>query len=126
MIRLAGILLLVLGTSAVADNSRVYESYDGVTIGRVFLSPAERDYLDARRHLKPGPAGAEPGPDSSEDGDDKTPPPAGFIVGPNGKSKVWKEGDFVDAGTRTTQTMAFPGDIEIVRHVAKDGSGDEE
>lgn len=126
MIRATGILLTVLAAPAFADNGLVYESYEGVTIGRVFLSPAEREYLDARRHLKPEPAGADPGPESTMDDGQKAPPPAGFIIGPNGKSKIWKEGDFVDSAASSMRTMAFPGDVEIVRHVAKDGSGDEE
>ena len=119
-------LMLVAVSPAASDENHVYESYDGVTIGRVFLSPAQRQFLDARRHLKPAPAGGESSSDEKSEPTKKAPPPAGFIIGPNGRSRVWKEGDFVDSAPAATREMAFPGEINVVRHASQDESRDDD
>ena len=43
--------ILALPHDTAADEGLVYESFSGVTIGRLFLSQSEREYLDVRRLL---------------------------------------------------------------------------
>ena len=119
-------LLLLIVPVAYADTSIVYESYDDVEIGRVFLSRGEREFLDARRHYSPSDIAAESAQDEDKPAAAAKPPAAGFIIGPSGRSRVWKEGDFVEAAERATRSLTFPGDIKIVRHAAKDEPGDDD
>lgn len=114
-------LFIMLPLVGVADDGFVYESFSGVKIGRVFLSQNQRETLDARRLLNPGEgdAGGEQ-PVETSDAVRKL-PSAGFIIGRNGRSKVWKNGDFVDSGGGM-RSMTFPGDVTITRHVEKQTS----
>ena len=114
------IVLLALAVPAVADELDIYESIDDVTIGRVFLTPAERRWLDANRNVlvreRPvrrwrvddAPSGEEPAPASD--------PPAGFIINSSGAESRWSRGDFVDVDGRSVRSMQFPGDVNITRH----------
>ena len=110
---------------AAADADFVYESYDGVTLGRVFLSQAERDWLDARRHARP--AGTTKSGAKSDTGSaNKASRAAGYMTGPDGRLRVWRHGDFVESASTAPGDMAFPGDVEVVQHAAEGMTGDEE
>lgn len=120
------LLVVMLPLAVAADDGFAYESFSGVKIGRVFLSQSQRETLDARRHLGPQ-EGNAPGEQPVDAAIAKRKlPSAGFIIGRNGRSKVWKDGDFVDSGAGT-RSMTFPGDVTITRHVeADEPAADEE
>lgn len=120
------LFLLLLPLAAVTEEHLVYESFSGVTIGRVFLSQSERDMLDAQRLDGPqaGVAGAVvSGGDAVKS---KPLASAGYIIGHNGRSKVWKDGDFVDSRSNSARSMSFPGDVKITRHVVADNAVEDE
>ena len=48
---------------------------------------------------------------------DKAPVAAGFIIGPNGRSRTWNEGDFVDSTRARALSTQFPGDVPVERQV---------
>ena len=106
--------VLLLPAAAVADDSSVYESLSGVHIGRVFLSPAERATLDARRERGSDAAGAAAGDDTGKSAPARAAQSAGYIIGRDGESKVWKNGDFVASGG--AEAVKFPGAVDITRH----------
>ena len=110
--------LLTMAAAATAADSGVYESFSGVGIGRVFLTPAERDRLDTERLNPPSVAvsGSHEAAEATEKPKRKL-PSAGYIRRGNGPAKVWQNGDFVDFGRNAPDSMAFPGDVEITRHV---------
>ncbi|MDJ0749199.1 MAG: hypothetical protein QNJ11_06925 [Woeseiaceae bacterium] len=110
--RLFGTLLIaaILATPAVAQEVGVYESLDRIPIGRVFLSPEERARLDEFRgkgpseSVSPKPAGRTPARASNDDA-------AGFIVSDSGKTRVWKNGDFVP--TASASDVRFPRYVRV-------------
>jgi len=96
------------------------------TLGRVFMSSAERRRLDLLRRYPE--SGDQPGPASPVSSTrlpaaSKATKPVGYIIPTNGKSYQWIEGDFrkvdqIDAGT----TNISPG-IKITRHVNRGDNG---
>ena len=130
----AALFVLVCPTVAAADEPFVYETFAGVKVGRVFLSQSQRDTLDAARLLEPGEGVAEGGDSDDAAAPSRTIRPAGYIIGSSGRSRVWKDGDFVETSAEVSSTTAFPGTIRITRHRDKiqqpdsagatDGGGD--
>jgi len=118
---LALLLTIMFPLAGAADDSFVYESFSGVKIGRVFLSQSQRETLDARRLLGPQEGGASGEQSVDPASGPRRLPSAGFIIGRNGHSKIWRDGDFVDSGG-AARSMTFPGDVRITRHVAADPS----
>lgn len=118
------VLVLLLSRPVVADDSPVYESFRGVTIGRVFLTQEHRDALDKQRlqlpRRIPGTTAA-----TTEGPTGKTAPPAGYIIGPSGRSKTWRDGDFVETASKPVRRMSFPGDVAVKRHPAPDKSAND-
>ena len=115
------ILTLLLASSAHADNSNVYETIAGISIGRVFLTPEERSLLDAARTRSPQLV-TQSAPASSEAVKaEKSSNASGYIVSSSGKSRLWRDGDFVEAATTPTPATRFPGDVKIIRHRADAG-----
>jgi hypothetical protein len=102
--------LLVLFTASVsAAEIDIYESLAGVEIGRVFLSQQERQLVvvhGTSASGKPAATTVQPQKPSS----------AGYIIGRNGRQKVWKDGDFVAAAGVRSSPVTFPGDVPIVHH----------
>ncbi len=115
------ILLFGAGQAATAEESPVYESLSGLSIGRVFYSQAERELLDQRRHL-PAPSGqaALKGKGTPRkqriDRDDA----AGFIKSSSGRSRIWTNGRFVPTNQSPEEAVSFPGEVEVERHDAAD------
>ncbi len=114
--RIAILLLFVCPLTAAAEEPFVYESFAGVQIGRVFLSQSQRDALDAARLLTPGKGAVEGDATPATEVPSREIRPAGYIIGSNGRSRVWKDGDFVETGSDVPGSMAFPGAIRITRH----------
>lgn len=117
-----GLLILVIAciTPAYADDAGVYETLVGVSIGRVFLSPQERRLLDAQR--KNGPPTASLAEPPADDVAEAEPPSnaSGYIVSSSGKSRRWLDGNFVESQVTPTRNTRFPGDVQIIRHPAKE------
>ena len=116
-------LLLAGPLVSVADDT-VYESLYGVKIGRVFLSQDQREILDARRLSGPPTAAKGTTTSSAAGAQSRDVAAAGYIVGRNGRSKIWSGGDFVEAGKASPRSMTFPGDVKITRHVVAESSDD--
>ncbi len=116
-------LALVAGANAGADESPVYESLATASIGRVFLSQEQRDLLDRLRLRDPEaaqPAGGE------TEVKEQRPAAAGFIIGPDGRSRTWDEGDFVDSTRSRALSTRFPGDIDVERKAEQLAAEDDE
>ena len=117
---LVTLVLLTLFTTALADEMEVYESIDELTIERVFLTPAERRWLDANRGVDRRERRVlRSATDDTVSDDDPAPvsdPPAGFIINSSGGEIRWQRGDFVDVDDGTTRSLDFPGDVRIIRH----------
>ena len=126
-------LVALLSAPAYADEPGVYETLAGVSIGRVFLTPEERRLLDLAR--REGPTNTTDSGGQPVDGPaEPTLRSAGYIQSSNGKSRQWRDGEFVESRGAPSRDMRFPGDVKIVRHPAKpepiepastDGSSDE-
>ena len=112
--KLKGLCLLLLAAllsqSASADEDGIYESLGQITIGRVFLTPGERERLDRIRGK--GPVRTVPAPPAR--------PPAarapqtkaaGFIISDSGRTRVWKDGNFVTADS--ADDVRFPRRIKV-------------
>ena len=113
-------LLLVLPQLAHPGDVTIYESLETVSIGRVFLSPEERRWLDARRASEPSavlpPRARTPVRAPSEPAPARTKSPAGYIVSSSGEARVWRDGEFVRSDDRTAVDISFPGDVRVKRH----------
>ena len=110
-------VLFLTSLPVLASDSPIYESIRGVSIGRVFLTQERRDALDKRRLQLPRPAPAATRP-AGRTPDKNAPPPAGYIIGPSGRSKTWRNGDFVETARKSVKRMPFPGDVSVKRHPA--------
>ncbi len=113
---LAMLLVASCPLTAVAEEPFVYESFAGVQIGRVFLSQSQRDALDAARLLPPAVGTAESSDTAQPEAASRSIRPAGYIIGSGGRSRVWKDGDFVETDSDVSRSTAFPGAIRITRH----------
>ena len=103
----------------------IYESMDGMKIGRVFLSPGERMRLDAVRHLEPAPGGPAGPIDPTAAGPEPEPePPTGYgFIQVSGKApRVFRDGDFVRAAAADAGVDDAPPGV-LIRH---EDSGDED
>ncbi|MCG8378115.1 MAG: hypothetical protein MI865_01430 [Proteobacteria bacterium] len=121
MTRFATTLFVCIGLSLAvttnAEESAVYESVDDITIGRVFLTPEQRRWLDANRGSRARASGfRESGSDDKKELADEN--AAGYIIDSSGKSRAWSGSDFVKATSRQISEIRFPGDVRIVRHAA--------
>ena len=117
------LLLLGLSSAAMADDSAVYESFSGVTIGRVFLAPGDRDRLDERRLNPPAESAVDVSAANGTAQPSRRPASAGYIISSSGRARVWHDGDFVESAERAPQRMAFPGDVTVTRTVPEDTAG---
>ena len=113
--RLLPYVLLVVALPAIADEASVYESIEEIPIGRVFLTPGERRWLDANRHLPQRVASDEPA--QATDVEEEVPPaiPAGYIINGSGETRRWRDGEFTQS-VDAPESMRFPDDVRIRRH----------
>lgn len=112
----SALLLLVTTVRAWADESDVYESVAEIDIGRVFLTPSERDRLDLQR-LRPEVDSSLPLAKS----DDARPvrrrkKPAGYILSSRGSRQEWSGNEFVEFSNAAPRPSEFPGDVKVKRH----------
>jgi len=107
------LLLLMLPGIAVADDAAIYESADDVAIGRVFLTPTERRWLDQRRNDPVAAMSQESSEQSTTSTPTRTTRPAGYIVRNGGERRRWQNGEFVRDNSSSDK---FPGDVDITRH----------
>lgn len=120
------ISLLLAGlfaTPATAHEDGVYESLGHIPIGRIFLSPEERARLDKVRGKAPAQsAGLKPGSEARARATNKD--AAGFIISDSGRTRVWKNGDFVAAASASD--VRFPGQVRVASESApRDGAANE-
>lgn len=100
---------LVRSMPAVAGEIEIYESLSDVDIGRVFLSPEQRAYLDARPVMSPQQV-IEPAPTEPVERKKKS---AGYFTSSAGVSSVWSQGGFVT--DKDARVISFPGDVQVTR-----------
>ncbi len=111
--------MMFLSFAAIADENVIYESFTDVSIGHVFMSPGQRQQLDMMR-LHPErfvESGIQPSAGQPQQA--KRPLPAGYIIVGSKRPQYWQDGDFIASGAsgeRSVTTMAFPGDVKIIRH----------
>ena len=113
------LIVLICPLVSAAENNGMYESLSGVRIGRVFLTQHERNTLDARRLIEPQGGSIDK---VIQDTAPKSKPraSAGYIIGRHGRSKVWRNGDFVESGNDPEESVSFPGDVKVTRRAASD------
>lgn len=99
-----------------AEQSDVYESIDEIAIGRVFLTSAQRNWLDLHRHDVPVDSGVTPTEAVVPKVAEPAVSPAGYIIKSDGTQQRWSDGDFVSSNRMKLAEMKFPGDIKIIRH----------
>ena len=109
--------ILLLCAPCVADDADdLYESLDDITLGRVFMTQADRRALDARRSVSPVNAAVE-ATDVEPDAEqvDSTPrrPAAGYIASGDGTALVWANGGFVPVELSEAERLKFPGAVRI-------------
>ena len=122
LLRLSLFVVIAWSATAAADDDAIYESMEGISIGRVFLSPQERALLDRQRHSPPQDVAAAPDAAAAPDEAVADVGPAGYIVGRSGAARYWRDGDFVESLAAPPATMAFPGDVRIIRRVESGAS----
>ena len=123
--RLSIILIAgLLTTPAAAQDDGVYESLGQIPVGRIFLSPEERARLDKMRGKAPvRSSSSAPTGDTSRRSYDKD--AAGFIVSDSGKTRVWKNVNFV--ATSSASDVRFPGQVRVASQTAaRDSDGNDE
>jgi len=106
-------------TSVSAHEDGIYESLGHIPIGRVFLSPGERDQLDSIRMTGPKRA-SDVAPRVSQSARPKNNKAAGYIISNSGTARVWKNGDFVAVAT---PNVRFPGEIDVARKQKQPSQG---
>lgn len=116
------LLLMCCVSTVVADDEAVYESIADIAIGRVFMSPQQRQQLDVRRLHPDRYAGAGTPREAGQQETKHRSPPAGYISSSSGGSRYWNNGDFVAGNSRNSTSMSFPGDVAIVRHAAPEAA----
>ena len=106
-------MAIVLGCVAaapVAVADELYESLDDLTLGRIFLSQAERERLEARRGIVVDAASTGDASDEQAPEPDQSParPAAGYILARGGRALVWSDGAFRRV-TGHVDDVDFPG-----------------
>ena len=121
--RFIAVAFCLVGALPTAAANELYESFDDVSLGRLFLSPAERRDLEARRGVVVDEA-ADSGDVEQAPAVDDAPPArraAGYIVGRDGRALVWSGGAFRPVAG-DVDDVDFPGvgRIRIERGPARD------
>ena len=108
---LATILAALLATSSAgAESGELYESLD-VRLGRLFMSPAERDRLEpGRGQVYTDESDASAGEEAADAGPQAPPPKpaAGIILAKGGRPLVWENGAFRRVSADIDE-VEFPG-----------------
>lgn len=115
------LFVVLVPTHAAAHEDGVYETLSHIPIGRIFLTPDQRAYLDGRRGSEPArPSRPRPAANTRKrvSGDDA----AGFIVSDSGTTRVWRNGDFVP--TASASVVRFPGQVRIDSHPVRQEARD--
>ena len=121
----ATVLAFLLWQPAVAEEAPVYESLSGLSIGRIFYTQDERDFLDQRRHLAPqSQKMAVKGKRTAARSADEHNDAAGFISSSSGKARIWSKDRFVPVDRNPVEAVSFPGDVEVTRHDEADENAD--
>ena len=108
-------LVVVFSRPAGANEEGFYESLEHIHLGRVFLSPEERAYLDRHRGVRaPVVARSPTGQRTTATRNNNA---AGYIVSSSGRARIWKDGDFVSA--KIPDSIRFPGDVTVTRTADK-------
>lgn len=116
-------LAVVFYASTVAradEPPRSANSSGDADVGRVFMSPAERQELDRLRKVIPAHSaarGSQPGSQTSTAGSaNNKARPAGYIVPSSGTPYKWLDGDFQKTTRRDIDSGQLPGGVSIIRH----------
>ena len=107
---LAAVLYGILVKPAFAEDQPLYEDLADVSIGDVFFSAAERARLDRQRRPRLSTGDRLPDGDARQSRTNKG---MGVFSRSGGRSKVYKDGDFVIADSATDIT--FPGEVSVTR-----------
>lgn len=116
-------VVALLSFPANAEEPPVYESLSEVSVGRVFFTASQRAYLDSLRGKSNvgSSSSAKSRPPSSKPAN---PDAAGFIVRSSGKSRVYRNGDFVEVAA--DPDVKFPDDVAVTRKSgAEEGAKDD-
>lgn len=124
MKQLGPMILLLMVCPALADDTvNLYESLDGVRLGRIFMSPDERARLDARRAVRSNSQDFAQQPDETNTEPAVTiprKPASGYIKSASRKPLVWTNGEFQRAEPSAVERWTFPGTVRIGSSVSAD------
>ena len=115
---LSRLLMVLLCVPCMADDADdLYESLEDVSLGRVFMTRADRLALDARRSVSMFDAVAEERADIETDGKTTVDVPrrraAGYIASGDGSALVWINGGFRRVELTQAERLKFPGTVRI-------------
>lgn len=116
-------LLAGMSVAAAADDRSLYESNRDLTLGPLFLTPAERLSLEARRRLPAVDAATSPQPVADEPAARAAAakkPAAGFIVSRSGRPLVWIDGEFRKVDRSALADLRFPGAVRVLKSLGPD------
>lgn len=122
--RIVASCVALFAAAAIAGEDLVYESLQGVEIGRVFLSQEQRAVLDQKRKHSASDLASASGTSPAADALSQPALSAGYIIGQDGQAKVWKDGNFLSSPAPRGTTLRFPGDVKIIRHTGIDPGDD--
>lgn len=122
--RIVASYVALFAAAAIAGEDLVYESLQGVEIGRVFLSQEQRAVLDQKRKHSASDIASASGTTPVSGVLSQSALSAGYIIGRDGRAKVWKDGDFLSSPAPRETVLRFPGDVKIIRHSAIDAGDD--
>ena len=113
--RIVTLLSVLAFAGTAADERQIYEDMTQIEIGRVFLSPAERDALEAKRRQSRSVADSRPLTTSDTNRESSAEPKlaAGYIQRSGRAPSRYVDGEFVRS---IAAPERFPGDVRIVRH----------
>ncbi len=109
-------LLAGMSVAYAADDRSLYESNRDLQLGPLFLTPAERLSLEARRRLPAVDAATASQPvvdESTARAAAAKRPAAGFIVSSSGRPLVWIDGEFREVDRSVLADLRFPGAVRV-------------
>ncbi len=118
------LLLLLAGLPVVSLAARpepalATAATESTLVGRVFLTPLERETLDRLRERQAVPLTVAPSSPAVVETPAKKPTGAGYIKRASGTAYEWSDGEFRRTAQNEVELGRFPGAIRIIVHPGK-------
>lgn len=119
---LVGLLMSLSAVAIAAEPIELYESFDELALGRVFLTPTQRQRLEVRRRTATADVVGSVSDDNTEPAAATAAPKpaAGYILRQSGQPLVWLDGEFRRTDASSIAAMRFPGAADVRIDVGSD------